>query len=130
MDNEEVSSDGVEVTLSINRRGDIYTLAFRCEGSLTVACDRCLDPLTIPVDADYTMTLKYGEAYSDDGEDTIILPQKQATFNVADAIYSTLMLALPLQRVHLPGECNPEMEQFLCSEDSFDREEYTEEETL
>lgn len=125
MENEEVSSTGIDVQLAVGRRGDIYTLAFHCSGVLTVPCDRCLDPVDITVDTDYTMTVKYGDEYSEDADDSVTIPETQSVFNVAEAIYSTLLLALPLQKVHQPGSCNPEMERMLlentcdCGDDDF-----------
>lgn len=109
MGNEEVSSRGVDVHLTVVRRNDVYRLTFKSTGSLTVPCDRCLDDLDIPVDSLYELTVKYGEEYDDTGDDILILPYSRHTLDLAPVIYSTLMLAIPLQKVHEEGECNAEM---------------------
>lgn len=109
MDNDEVSSADVNVHLTVERRHGSYELTFDCRGTMTVACDRCLDDLSVPVDTIYRMRVRYGEQYDDTGEDLLILPERQTTLDVAPIIYTTLMLCIPLHKVHAAGECNPEM---------------------
>lgn len=114
MDNEEVTAADVDVKLDILRRGDNYELTFRCHGTLATPCDRCLDDLTIPVDTEYSMRVRYGEEYDDSKDDLLVLPHRQTVLDVAPIIYTTLMLCIPIHKVHAEGECNPEIISLLA----------------
>lgn len=109
MENDEVSSASVDVHLTVERKHGAYDLTFDCHGSMEVPCDRCLDDMTVPVDTTYSLKVKYGEEYDDTQEDLLILPERATTLDVAPIIYSTLMLCIPLHKVHADGGCNPEM---------------------
>lgn len=109
MDNEEVRDAVVNVHLTVMRRGDVYDLSLYCRGTLTVACDRCLEDMQVPVDTTYVMTVRYGAAYDDSTDDLLVLPAHHTTLNLAPTIYTTLMLCIPLRKTHAPGECNPAM---------------------
>lgn len=109
MENSDILDADVDVHLDINKRHGGYELKFATEGTLTVPCDRCLDPLQIPADADYDLVIRYGEEYDDSKDNLLVLPYSRTRFDVAPVIYDTLMLTIPLRCVHPDGECNPEM---------------------
>ena len=115
MENCDVLHCDVQVTLHIRRRGDIFSLRFVCKGSLAVPCDRCLDPLEIPVDTTYDLQVRYGLEFDDSADNILVLPERQTILDVEPVIYTTLMLCIPLQKHHAPGRCNPEMAERLRS---------------
>ncbi|MDE7403347.1 MAG: DUF177 domain-containing protein [Muribaculaceae bacterium] len=110
---DEVLDADVDVAVDIEKRPAGYKISFGFDGWLEVACDRCLEPLRIPVDTDYNITVKYGEEASDEVDGVIVLPYDQLEYDIAPVIYDTLMLALPIRRVHEDGECNPEMTKLI-----------------
>lgn len=113
MENDDVLDCSVEVKLTITRRGDYYTFNFDCKGELIVSCDRCLDPLTLPIDTQYELQVRYGFEYDDSIDNVLILPEHQTVLDLAPIIYTTLMLCIPIQKVHAPGHCNSQMEEML-----------------
>lgn len=113
MESADVSAGDVNVALSVNHVGDIYELCFTVSGVISIPCDRCLDPMQHHVDATYAMSVKYGDEYAE-GDDQTVLPHSMATFNVANVIYDTVMLTIPIMHVHPDGECNEEMSRLLA----------------
>lgn len=109
MENTDVRNADILVTLTVDHRSDAYQLHFRLEGMMTVACDRCLDDMELPIDAAYDLTVKYGEEYNDDSDTMLIIPEADNYLNVAYMVYDTAVLAIPPRHVHPQGKCNRAM---------------------
>lgn len=109
MENADVRDADVKVDLTVNHSNGAYQLAFRLTGTLTVACDRCLDDLILEIDSPYDLTVKYGEDYDDESDSLLIIPESDNYLNVAYMIYDTAVLAIPPRHVHPQGKCNRAM---------------------
>lgn len=78
------------------------------EGSVVTQCDRCLDDVTIEAEASGAMVVYFGdEAKPFDGEEVTL--QHGDELSIAQFIYDSIMLDLPIVRAHKPEDCNPEM---------------------
>ena len=78
------------------------------EGSVVTQCDRCLDDVTIEAEAAGVMVVYFGdEAVPFDGEEVTL--QRGDEFSIAQFVYDSIMLDLPIVRAHEPEDCNPEM---------------------
>ncbi|MBR5885117.1 MAG: DUF177 domain-containing protein [Alistipes sp.] len=78
------------------------------EGSLVTQCDRCLDDVTIQAEAAGVMVVYFGdEAKPFDGEEVTL--QRGDEFSIAQFVYDSIMLDLPIVRAHEPKDCNQEM---------------------
>lgn len=113
MENNDVRDADIHVGLTVDHRGDYYNLDFTFTGTVTVACDRCLDDLVIPIDTNYHITVKYGDDYNDDSDDFLQIPDSDAYLNVAYMIYDTVILAIPIKHIHPLGKCNRQMSTLL-----------------
>ena len=113
---EDIRDADVQVTLQIEHKGDIYHLLFTLSGVVTVSCDRCLDDLTLPVDSEYAIDMRYGEEHDESNERVTILSAGETSIDVGPIIRDTIMLSLPLRKVHAPGECNAEIERYITAE--------------
>ena len=111
MENADVRDANLRALLTVDHSRDAYVLDFRLTGTLTVACDRCLDDLEIPVDATYSLTVKYGDEYNDDSDSLLVIPESDNYVNVAYMLYDTAVLAIPPRHVHPQGQCNRAMSQ-------------------
>lgn len=111
-ENDDILGADIDVTLDIDKRHGSYRMEFGFEGELQVACDRCLEAVTVPVDTDYETVVRHGEEYAET-DDVITIPQSRNRYDVSGLIYDTLLLAVPLRCVHAEGECNAEMQAML-----------------
>lgn len=116
----EVSECGIQeaslkADVAVDNRPEAYLINMRITGSVTVPCDRCLEPMDFPVDAEYAFTVKYGEAHDDDNPDGLmVLASNENDLDAGPAMRDTVVLALPLSRHHdNPSDCNPEMRERL-----------------
>lgn len=113
MESADIHDADLDVKLTVNHKPDFYDLAFAIEGEIVLLCDRCLDDLHFPVDADYHIVVKYGEDYCDDSDELLIIPESDNYLNVAYMVYDTVSLAIPIKHVHAPGKCNKAMSAML-----------------
>ena len=95
--NTEILDAALEVTAELCNHGLTVDAACTVAGSVTVACDRCLGDLTIPVE------LSFGESYAPESDE----------LDLRQDVYDYVCVSLPIQRVHPDGECDQETTKYL-----------------
>ena len=131
-DNSEILDADLNVRADVEKSGSYLGVDLHIGGTLTVACDRCLEDLGMPVDETVLLSIKFGsepaegEADASEGErETVYLPADGSDIDLSQTVYDYACLALPLQRVHPEGGCNPAAARYLSREDIEDRKELT-----
>ena len=104
----QLQHGSVHVSGSIRKAVGFYELLLHATGTVEVTCDRCLEPMQQPIEADMRRVVKLGDAYTDD-DDVITLAETQPVLDTAWPIYESIALAVPIQHVHQPGDCNDAM---------------------
>ena len=119
-DNSEVLDADLAVCAEVEKSGSYLGTDIRIDGTLTVPCDRCMEPLEMPVDEIVRLSFKFGdepaggEADPAEGErETVWLPTDGGDIDLSQIVYDYACLALPMQRVHAEGECNPDAYRWL-----------------
>ncbi len=117
-ENVEILDAELVVNAVAEKSGRYLGVDCEIDGQVTVTCDRCLEDLDMPVETDILLSVKFGgEETSEDrqeGEREIIfVPEGDAEFDMSQIIYDYVCLALPMQRHHDEGECNPETMKYL-----------------
>ena len=113
MESGDIRDANVAVSLTVIYRNGVYDLTFACEGTATVACDRCLDDLDLPIETAYHVTVKYGDSFKEESDEFIEIPESDNYLNVAYMIFDTVSLAIPIKHVHPLGKCNRAMSSLL-----------------
>ncbi|MBQ6244722.1 MAG: DUF177 domain-containing protein [Bacteroidales bacterium] len=85
------------MTAQVSYHGLTAEAACAIAGSVTVACDRCLEDLVIPVETSFE------ESYTPESDE----------LDLRQDVYDFVCISLPLQRVHPEGECNQETTKYL-----------------
>lgn len=83
-------------------------LEVRIEGTVNIPCDRCTESFDLPVSHSEKYYIKFGDEAMDDDE-IIILEQGEHEINIALKIYESIIVHLPLRRIHDEGKCNEDM---------------------
>lgn len=105
----EIRGGEVETTVKVSRKNGCFEVVFLSEGTVTVDCSRCLDPVTLPVATEDKLYVKLGEDYIDEGDEMIIIPESTQKYDASWHIYEFIALTIPPQHSHPEGECNPDM---------------------
>ena len=95
--NEEILDADLEVAADVTHHGLTADAACVISGSVTVACDRCLEDLVIPVETSFE------ESYTPETDE----------LDLRQDVYDYVCISLPIQRVHPEGECNQETTKYL-----------------
>ena len=96
-ENQEILDADLEVKADVRSHGLTVDAACEIAGSVTVACDRCLEDLVIPVETSFE------ETYTPDSDE----------LDLRQDVYDYVCISLPLQRVHPEGECDQETTKYL-----------------
>ena len=120
-ENAEIIDAELDASVVTEKSGRYLGIDASVVGHVVVECDRCLEPLSMPVDVKIQLSIKYGSEESADdrqeGEREIVfVPETDAEFDMSQIIYDYVCLALPMQRVHEDGECNPETMKYYGNE--------------
>lgn len=107
---EEMLDAEVDVEVVMTKTAQMLTFEVAMDGSAWVECDRCLDELEYPIEAEETLFVKFSEEEIEFDGEVMWLNPADDVLDLAGYIYETLLLSLPYQRVHESlEECNPEM---------------------
>lgn len=113
IEDAQIQEGTVAVTLEVERLAAAsYDLHFSLKGLVTVECDRCMEPMSQPIEGEATLRVKLGEEDSDDG-DIITIPEERGTLDLQWHIYEQIALQVPLRHVHPEGECAGELDEAL-----------------
>ena len=112
LDQTEVESGALHVSLSIRKASGFFELLFHTVGSVEITCDRCLDLMEQPIETDNRLVAKLGSTNSED-DDTVTVDENEGILDTAWYIYEFIALAIPIQHVHATGKCNPAMTKAL-----------------
>lgn len=110
-----------KVDIGLVRHSSFLELDVAITGSVELECDRCTDIYTQPIEFDGSVVVKISEAVHQttaqtevDGDIIWIAPNDK--LDLAQWIYESVLLSLPLQRVHADQtDCNPEVIKYIQS---------------
>lgn len=109
-ENSEILNASIEVEVDMVREATWIKLESKMKGEVGVECDRCLDELRFPVDTTAGLLVKFVRSEEETDDDGIItLDPDESELDLKQFFYDYLCLALPLQKVHKQGDCNPDM---------------------
>lgn len=83
-------------------------------GEVEVACDRCLEPLKLPINYSGRLIVKIGNDEISDNDELWVVSENEFEVNLAQYLYESICLSLPISRYHgIEGssekDCNPQM---------------------
>ena len=112
LENAQVQHGSLHVSGSIRKTVGFFELRLHTEGIVRIPCDRCLDLMDQPIEADLNLTVKLGSEYTED-DDIITVEESEGILDTSWFIYESVALAVPIQHVHQLGGCNDAMMRML-----------------
>ena len=112
LEGAQLQQGSLHVSGSIRKAVGFFELVLHADGTVQVPCDRCLDPMAQPIATDLRTVVKLGDEYTEDDE-VITVAETDAVLDTAWLIYEAIVLAVPIQHVHQPGDCNDAMMRVL-----------------
>ncbi|MBQ3633209.1 MAG: DUF177 domain-containing protein [Paludibacteraceae bacterium] len=102
VEKSEILSGQVAAKVTLNLREEDYSLSIAVQGTVSVVCDRCLDPMTLEINDEQ-------EIFSEDEE------PNDKMVNLQWLAYEIVAINIPLVHCHPTGACNPQMDLLLHS---------------
>lgn len=112
LDDAEIQGGALHVSGSIRKAVGFFELHLAIGGTVRIPCDRCLDDMSQPIDTSLRLLVRLGSESSEQ-DDTIVVDEKEGILQTAWYIYESIALAVPIQHVHQPGDCNDAMMRVL-----------------
>ena len=112
LEDAQVQEGSLHVSGSIRKTVGFFELQLHTVGTVRIPCDRCLDLMDQPLEADLRLVVKLGSEYQED-DDLITVAEDEGILHTAWFIYESIILAVPIQHVHQPGDCNDAMMRML-----------------
>lgn len=122
--NTEISAADVSVIVIVNKVGSCIGVDCDIDGFVTLPCDRCLEPLELPVRAAARLKVELGKesdtVWQDGDRELMYLSDADVDLDLSQTVYDYCLLSLPMQKVHKDGECNPIALGYLCEDEAED----------
>ena len=99
---EEFNDVHVDINLVLDKKTTLLELNFKISGFVNVNCDVTNEPYNQPISNEFDLVVKFGDTYNDEDIDILIVPHGTYEINVQQYIYETIVLAVPIKRIH-PG---------------------------
>ena len=99
---EEFNDAVIKLHVQLEKMSTLMEVTLNFNGTVNVACDVTNEPFDQPVSGTYQFVIKFGDEFNDENEDLLILPHGSYEFNIEQYIFESIVLAMPLRRIH-PG---------------------------
>lgn len=118
------------VNVELNKQNTMLEFEFSLKGEIPATCDLSNRPYVQSIANEFTLVVKFGEAYNDDDDVILILPHGEYEINIAQYIYELIVLSIPTKFIHpdiVNGELDDEtrdlLEKYMPHSDEEVREE-------
>ncbi len=113
----EVRDGNLNLRVEMSKTEKLVDVKCHFEGYVIAPCDRCLLPVTLPMDFDERLIVKLvpsvEEGENDDDDDIWVLEENTYELDIYQFVYESIFLALPISIIHEDDEdghstCDPE----------------------
>ena len=99
---EEFNEAFIKLNVQLEKMSTLMEFTLNFSGHVNVACDVTNELFDQEISGTYQFVVKFGEEENDENEDLLILPYGSYEVNIQQYIYESVVLAMPLRRIH-PG---------------------------
>ena len=101
-DYDDFNAVSVKVDVVLEKKSTMLELDFIHKGTVNVPCDVSGEEFDLPIKGKLKLIVRFGDVFNDENEELLILPHGEFQVNVAQYIYESIILSVPLRRIH-PG---------------------------
>ncbi len=107
-ENAPVQDGEVEVRLELIKQSDMYVLQFEFEGTVKTDCDRCLAPISLPIEGAERLLVKFSLEETSEEAEVIFIHPETPKLDVSKYVYEFICLAIPMIKTY---DCQAEEEK-------------------
>ena len=101
-DYDEFKDASVKVNIILEKKSTLLELEIKHKGTVNVPCDVSGEEFDLAIKGNLKLVVKFGDAFNDENEELLIIPHGEFQINMAQYIYESIVLSVPLRRIH-PG---------------------------
>jgi len=105
----EISDASIMVGCTLQKSSRLMELDFTAKGTITIPCDRCMEPLKIKIKAGRKIIVRESEETDLDSDDLFFIGKSDHELNVEGWIREMILLSVPMRNVHPEGKCDSEI---------------------
>ena len=87
------------VRVTMRKANHMLELDFAYEGAMDTTCDLSNDPFVLELKNDFSVVVKFGEAFDDSEPEVLVLPHGSYEADLKQYLFELVALSVPLQRV-------------------------------
>jgi len=99
---EEFNDADINLETLLEKKNTFLEFTLNYQGTVNVNRDLTNEQFNQPVSGSYKFVVQFGNEYNDDNEDLLIIPHGSFEVNIQQFIYESVVLSVPLRKVH-PG---------------------------
>ncbi|MDR2122057.1 MAG: DUF177 domain-containing protein [Flavobacteriaceae bacterium] len=97
---QEFKNPDIEVDIELVKHSSFMELKLQTKGIITLTCDISDEEYEQEIKNAIKVLVKFGEEYDDTNEAVLIIPVGSHSVNVAQLIYESVVLSIPMKHVH------------------------------
>ncbi len=123
----EIKVGSLIAKVLMNKQNNLLEFDIVIRGTVKVTCDRCLELFDLPIVYKGFLVAKIGSEHLEEEPEIVYLTEEDHEINLAQYLYESIHLSLPLKRYHgLKGtsmeDCDQEMLKRITFEDEGEHE--------
>jgi uncharacterized metal-binding protein YceD (DUF177 family) len=92
----------INAKVTLDKKPSFLELHFAIEGNGQLQCDVSMEWYNQKISTTYDLVVKFGSAQEKDSDEIVILSEGTYQINIAHYLYESIVLSLPIKRIH-PG---------------------------
>lgn len=95
-----VQNAHLKANIKLDKSERMIVVELNASGKVQLICDRSLDEFDYPLDIQEKIYYKYGEEEKEISEELYMIKPATTTINVAQLIYESACLSIPMKKLH------------------------------
>ncbi|MGM5629274.1 DUF177 domain-containing protein [Apibacter raozihei] len=97
---QEFKEPKIEVDATLTKHSSFLELEIKTEGKVQLECDISDEVYVESVHNIIKILVKFGEEFDDSNEEVLIIPMGAYSVNIAQFIFESVLLSIPMKRIH------------------------------
>ncbi len=96
---QDFTDPKIKVDVLLDKHSTFMELFIKTHGTVMLVCDISNEEFEHPIENEIDILVNFGEEFDDSNEDVITIPMHDHTFNIAQLVYESIMLAIPMKKI-------------------------------
>jgi uncharacterized protein len=97
-DDSEISTGSIAVIATLVKQNNLMQLLFDLQGTVGIACDRCMKDFDFPIDISEKLVVKHGNP-EESTDEILVIPEGASEIQLSHYLYEYIMVSIPARRV-------------------------------